>query len=190
MVPRTLSLAVIAALLGPLAAANAADTYKVDTVHSAALYRVKHMNASYAYGRFNQITGTFTIDAQDPSKCQFDFQVNTGSVDSGNPQRDQHLKSPDFLNAKQYPTITFKSKSVTSAGKDAYEVTGDMTLHGVTKPVTVKVEVTGTGRGPRGPIAGIESVFTIKRGEFGMTGMAGAVGEDIRITVSAEGMKG
>ena len=147
------------------------------------------MNTSYCWGRFNDITGTFAIDEADPSKSVLDFKVKTSSVDTGQPKRDMHLKSPDFFNAVQYPTISFKSKSAVKAGT-AYEVTGELTLHGVTKPILVKLTPTGTGKDMAGAaIAGIEASFTIKRTDFGMDKMTGAVGDDIWVTVSVEGAK-
>jgi polyisoprenoid-binding protein YceI len=103
--------------------------------------------------------------------------------------RDKHLKSPDFFNAVQFPDITFKSTAVARSG-DAYEVTGDLKLHGVTRPVTVKVTPTGTGKGPTGaPIAGIDSSFILKRSLFGMSKMVGPAGDDIWVNVSVEGRK-
>lgn len=172
-------------------AALAADTFKVDTVHSSVVFKVKHMNTSYAWGRFNDISGTFSLDDQDPAQSTLNFVVKTGSVDTGNQMRDRHLKSPDFFNAAQYATISFKSKSVAKAG-DAYEVTGDLTLHGVTKPVTAKLTRTGMGKGMRGAvIAGIEANFTIKQTEFGMSKMVGpqGVGDEVWVNVSIEAGK-
>jgi polyisoprenoid-binding protein YceI len=170
--------------------ARAADTYQVDTVHSSVVYRVKHMNTSYAWGRFDDLTGSFTLSDQDPAQSRFDFQVKAESIDTGNAKRDQHLKSPDFFNVVQYPTIVFKSKSVASAGQGVFEVTGDLTLHGVTRPLTLKVTRTGVGVGPGGKmIAGIDSSFTIRRSEFGMTKMVGPVGDDVWINVSVEAGK-
>jgi polyisoprenoid-binding protein YceI len=183
---RKLAAALFAAALPALALAG--EAYRVDTVHSTVIFRVKHMGTSYAYGRFNVLEGTFDLDPADPAKSALNFTVKTDSIDTGNPKRDGHLKSPDFFNVRQYPTITFKSRSVSSAGKDTYDVNGDLTLHGVTKPVTVKVERSGGGKGMRGEsLAGIEATFALKRSDFGMKGMQGAVGDDVRVTVSVEG---
>jgi polyisoprenoid-binding protein YceI len=147
------------------------------------------MDTTFFWGRFNSIDGTFALDEANPAKSQFEFQVKADSVDTGIPKRDLHLKSPDFFNVKQYPTIAFKSHSVTMVG-DAYDVTGDLTLHGVTKPVKVKIVLTGKGQDPkRTPIAGIEATFTIKRSDFGMTNMVGPVGDDVWITVGIEGKR-
>lgn len=176
-----------AAVLAAPALATAADTYKVDPVHSTVIYRVKHMNASYSYGRFNDVAGTFTIDPQDPGKDTFDFTVKTESIDTGNAKREQHLKGPDFFNVQQFPTITFKSTTAKPVDADTAEVQGDLTLHGVTRPVTVHIDHVGTAQGPMGKVAGVEAVFQIKRSDFGMTNMVGPVGDDIRVIVSLEG---
>ena len=176
------------ALATVLAAPAIAATFKVDTVHSTVIFRVKHMNASYAYGRFNNITGSFTIDEKDPAASAFDFTIKVDSVDTANGGRDAHLKKTDFFNAAQFPTITFKSKSVKAAGKGAFDVTGDLTLHGVTKSITVKIENTGMSKGMKGEsIAGIETTFTIKRSDFGMKNMLNMVGDDVQVTVASEG---
>lgn len=180
-------------LTGVSSGAPDADTYKVDGVHSTAIFRVKHMDASYAYGRFDEVTGTFTIDEKAPERCAFNVQVAAGSVDTNNPKRDQHLKGPDFLNAKQFPTIAFKSKTVKKAGKDTYEVVGDLTLHGVTKPVTVTIETVGPIKKPLpmggGYAAGFEAHLTLKRSDFGMVGMVGPVGDEVRAIISVEGAR-
>jgi polyisoprenoid-binding protein YceI len=165
----------------------AGETYQADTIHSSVVFRVKHMNTSYAWGRFNDITGTFSIDKANLAESKLDFKVKTDSIDTANAKRDQHLKGPDFFNVVQHKTISFVSKSVTPVG-ESYEVNGDLTLHGVTKPVTVKVSPTGEGAGPMGgKIAGIEATFTIKRSEFGMNKMVGPVADDVWVTVSVEG---
>jgi polyisoprenoid-binding protein YceI len=192
MSPRTILPAVVLSLVPWLAAgrcAVAAETYTADPVHSSVIYRIKHMNASYAWGRFNDISGTFALDEANPEQSRFEFQVKTESLDSGNAKRDQHLKSPDFFNAVQFPTIKFKSTSVTKSA-EAYEVTGDLTLHGVTRPVTVRVVLTGTNKNPMGkPIAGIEATFSFKRTDFGMTKMVEAVGDYVWMYVSIEGVQ-
>ncbi len=175
--------------LAPLTSAEGA-TYAVDTVHSTVIFRVKHMNTSFAYGRFNNITGQFALD-QDPGASKFDLQVKTDSVDTGNAGRDKHLKSPDFLNVVQHPTMSFKSTSVAADGPDALKVTGDLTFHGVTRPVTVKVTKTGTGKDMRGrPVAGFETSFVFKRTDFKMDKMTNAVGDEVTIIVSVEGAGG
>lgn len=192
MVSKVSALALLSAALLVLPAsrgARAADTYAVDPVHSAVVFRTTHMGASHAWGRFNDLSGTFSLDEADPSRSMLDFQVKTASVDTGNPARDKHLRSPDFFNAIQYPTITFKSKSVAKVG-EAYEVTGELTLHGVTRLIKVKLVPVGAGKGPTGAaIRGIDASFFVKQSEFGMTKMVGPIGDDVWVNVSIEGTR-
>ena len=178
---------------GTAQVADAADMYEIDTAHSMILFRAKHMGITYNYGRFNEFTGKLTIDETDISKSAIEFEVKTASVDTANEKRDQHLRSPDFFSAKQFPVITFKSTKVSmKEGKEnMLEVTGDLELLGVKKSITVDVEITGKGKGRQGEsLIGFESIFTIKRSEFGMTYGAGAVSDDIRLTVTIEAKQG
>ena len=182
------SLTLAAFLLLSISVPVSAATYHVDSAHSSAMFMVKHMNASMAMGRFNAIGGTFVVDEADPSASKFDITIKTESIDTANAARDAHLKNADFFNAKQFPVIAFKSKTVKAGEeKGTFEVAGELSLHGVTKPITVKITHTGTAKGPQGTVAGILSTFTIKRSDFGMKGMIGPVGDDVTITFSAEG---
>lgn len=168
-------------------AAQAADTLKIDGVHSFVVFRIKHMGIGQAYGRFNDVSGTFSLDEADPTKSSFDVKVKSESVDTGNAKRDNHLKSPDFFNAKEFPTISFKSTEFKKTGEKMYEVTGDLTLHGVTKPITAKLEHIGTAKDK----TGVEATITIQRSEFGMKfGLDnGDLGDDVQLRVSLEGGK-
>lgn len=129
------------------------------------------------------------MDETDVSKSKIELEVQTASVDTANSKRDQHLRSPDFFNAKQFPVITFTSTKVSEkAGQEnMLEVTGDFELHGVKKSISVDVEMTGTGKHPRaGELIGFETTFAIKRSDFGMNYELKNVSDDIRITVSIE----
>ena len=169
--------------------AIAADNYKIDSVHSVVLYRVSHFNVGNAYGRFKEPTGTVAYDKADPSKTAFTFEVKTDNVDTGNEKRDAHLKSPDFFDAKQFPTITFKSSSVKAEG-DTMQVTGDLNLHGVTKSITFPIKKTGeTDTGKMGYRTGWEAQVDLKRSDYGMTGMQGAIGDDVHLIISFEAVK-
>jgi polyisoprenoid-binding protein YceI len=180
----------IVAPIGDLPSAVAADSYKVDPVHSSMAFRAKHMGVAYFYGRFNQLSGTFTIDEKNPAASSFEVQIKAESIDTNNPMRDQHLKSPDFFDAKQFPLITFKSRQVKAADEMTYEVTGDLTLHGVTRPITVKLERVGSGKGPRGGyITGFDTTFTIKRSDFDMKFMLEGIGDEVRIMMGLEGTR-
>jgi polyisoprenoid-binding protein YceI len=178
-------------LIGGLAAvAPAAETYKVDPVHSAVIFRIKHLNVSYSYGRFNDPQGTFVFDDDEPASCSFDIKVRTRDVDTNNAERDKHLRGEVFFDVKQFPYITFKSTQVTKSGEDTYKVAGDMTFHGVTRPITVEVQRTGAGPDPWGTYrSGFETVFTIKRSDFGMDAMLETLGDEVRLFVSLEGVR-
>jgi polyisoprenoid-binding protein YceI len=165
----------------------ASGAYTVDPVHSAVLYRIKHQDVAYSWGRFNEFSGTFLLDRATPENSKINITIDTKSVDSGNGDRDKHLRSPDFFNVAQFPTATFTSTSVRKTGETVYEVTGDFTLNGTTKAITVTIANTGEGKGRGGvSVAGIESVFDISRADFSL-GTPGGVSDDVRITVSLEG---
>jgi polyisoprenoid-binding protein YceI len=172
------------------APAARAEQYKVDPVHSSVVFRIKHLGVSYCYGRFDKISGTFTLDEQNPAASTIDVVVESGSVDTGNAQRDTHLRNPDFFDAAKFPTIRFVSNKVTRQGSGPYSVAGDLTLHGVTKPVTLEIEATGSGKGMMGEVrSGLETIFSIKRTDFGMEKMVGPVADDVRLMVSVEGIR-
>ncbi len=197
------SFALLAALvMGLMASASVqevhaqedAETFSVDKVHSSVLFRVKHANASFFFGRLIDVSGTIQYDRDNPSNSSVNLTVQTESVRTFSKKRDNHLRSPDFFNAKQYPTISFKSTSVKPVeGKEnRFKVTGTFSLHGVTKELTIDVEKTGEGKGPEGnPRIGFYSTFTIDRTEFGMSKYAdsGMIGKNVKLYISIEGVK-
>jgi polyisoprenoid-binding protein YceI len=160
----------------------------VDPVHSSVLFRSGHLGMSHVWGRFGDVAGTISFDEQNPAANAVEIEVKSASVDSGNAKRDEHLRSPDFLNAKQFPSITFKSQQVKQTDANNYEVTGTLTLHGVSKPATVKLQKLGSGKTPFGDVrTGMETTFQIKRSDFDMKNMLEAVGDDVVLIVSLEG---
>ena len=171
------------------ASAIRADEYKVDPVHTSVIFRIQHLGVSYLYGRFNDKSGTVTIDESDPTKDAFDVSVKADSIDTGNSMRDKDLKSGDFFSAQEFPEIKFKSTSVKSAGDNKLDVAGDITMHGATKPITVTLTRTGTKETRMGHRTGLEGTFTVKRSDFGMTKMLDAVGDEVTLTVSIEAVK-
>lgn len=177
--------AVVAA--GTVGAAQSAAAFRVDVVHSTVLYSILHFGAAYNYGRFDKLSGSFVLDAANPSASSLEITVDAGSVNSGNAQRDEHLRSDTFFATGEFPTITFKGKEFASTDGKNFTVTGDLTLLGKTKTITVTVQKTGEGQGQRGPVSGVRSVFTIKRSEFGMNGLQGPLGDDVELIVSLEG---
>jgi len=176
------------ALAAPALAA--AESYKVDPIHSTSVFRLKHANTAWFWGRFNEPGGSFSLDAADVTKSTFTIELDATRVDSGNEKRDAHLRSPDFFNAKQYPKITFKSKSVKkSKGENMLDVSGDLTMHGVTKPVTAAVELSGKGEFPPGTKrAGIEATLVVKMSDFEFKGNPG-LSDEVKVIVALEGVK-
>ena len=182
----TLLVALISAFV---LSANAADTFKVDPVHSFVLFSVQHLGIANTYGRFNDISGTVVFDKDNPSKSSVELSVQVESLDTHNSIRDRSVKSPDFFDAKQFPTMTFKSTKVEGSG-DTLKVTGDLTIHGVTKPMTVDFKKGGEGKGVFGEMrGGGETHFTIRRSDFGMNFQQGAIGDEVNIILSLEGIK-
>ncbi|MGI8907949.1 MAG: YceI family protein [Candidatus Sumerlaeaceae bacterium] len=168
----------------------AAETYKVDPVHSSVIYKIRHMNVTNFYGRFNDIQGTISMDEAAPETGSINIEIKADSLDSGNQKRDEHVKGPDFLNTKQFPSITFKSTSMKKTGDKQLDVTGDLNFHGVTRPITAKLELIGKGKNPRmGEIAGGEATFTFKRSDYGMNFMMQGLGDEIGVIVGIEAVK-
>lgn len=179
------SLAFAFALAAPTVAA---ETYEVDASHSLVAFGIKHLKVSNFYGRFNDVSGKIVVD-QDPAKCSVEIKVKATSVDTANKDRDKHLRSPDFFSVEEFPDITFKSSAVKKAEK-GWEVTGTLTLHGVSKEITIQVEHTGNGKNPRSgaTLAGFETWFTIKRSEYGMNyGLPDALSDEVKMHISIEG---
>lgn len=176
----------IAACCLSFAAPHKADAaaFGVDSGHSSVIFRIKHLNTSYTWGRFNAISGTIDLDAASPV---IDVQVTVDSIDTADAKRDGHLKGPDFFNAKQFPTIAFKGNKVTRIGDNTYDVEGTLTLHGVDKPITVRIERSGPNPSLMGgKILGVDTTFKIKRSDFGMKFMAGPIGDEVLLHVSLE----
>jgi polyisoprenoid-binding protein YceI len=185
---RGLSLAAFAALsaLTLTPASAAPTTYAVDAVHSYILFRVKHMDVGYAYGRFNAFSGSVTLDEAAPQSCAVKMEIDVASVDTGDKGRDDHLRNADFFNAAQFPKMTFESTAVKKNG-DEYEVTGNLSLHGVTKPAVAKMTKTGMGKDRKGnALIGFEGTLDIKRSDFGVGKQGPGLADDVRLTISIE----
>jgi polyisoprenoid-binding protein YceI len=173
-------------------------TWKLDPAHSSAEFKVKHMMISNVKGTFSALSGTLTENTTDPTLSSVEASVDIGSVSTGDAQRDGHLKSADFFDAEKFPTMRFKSTQVERKSEGEYRVTGDLTIHGVTKPVTFAVEgPTAPGKDPWGNTRiGISATTKINRKDFGLTWNAALetggilVGEDVQITVEAQFIKG
>lgn len=184
-------------ILGSAVAAHAqSTTWKIDPAHSAANFTVRHLGISNVHGRFGGVTGDITIDPADFTKSSVKATIDTTTVDTGVPPRDSDLKSDHFFDVAKYPTMTFVSKSVQKSG-DGYQVTGDLTMHGVTKPVVLTLE------SPSGEVAmgkqtrrGFDATTTIHRKDFGLTygeGLTKAgdamIGDDVKVVLEVEAVK-
>jgi polyisoprenoid-binding protein YceI len=179
-----------ASALAANSATTIADTFAIDGVHSAVIFRAKHMGTSYAFGRFNDISGSITLDKAKPENSKVKIEIKVESLDTANGKRDATLRGPDFFDAKQFPTATFTSKSVKASGDKKFAVTGDLEIHGATKPVTIDMEQVGTGKGMRGEeLVGFFGTLTIKRSDFGMKAMTDMLSDDVALTLSVEAGK-
>lgn len=175
-------------LLAALAIPAFAADYSIDDDHSFALFKVQHMGAGFVHGRFDAVAGEISFDEANPAASKVSVTVKADSISTGVPKMEGHLKSPEILDAVQFPTLTFVSKSWAKAADGSYDVSGDLTIHGVTKPVTVKAVHTGKGTNPwtKKELVGFETSFDIKRADYGVTYGPGAIGETIRITFALE----
>jgi polyisoprenoid-binding protein YceI len=145
-------------------------TYTIDPNHSSVRFWVRHLMISKVHGEFSSISGTVIGSFEDAANARVEVTIEAAGLNTGNEARDAHLTSPDFLDVEQFPAITFKSTSISKTGEDSYDVTGDLTMHGVTRPVTLKTEVTPEIPSPFGGFkVGVSSTATIDRGQFGMT---------------------
>jgi polyisoprenoid-binding protein YceI len=151
------------------AAFASADTYSIDATHSSVGFSVRHMAISKVRGTFGEFEGTVNIDPADTAKWSCDVIIQTTSIDTQAERRDNHLRSADFFNVEEFPTITFKSTKVTPKGKDKLEITGDFTMRGVTKPVTIEAELLGAMEDARGnKRMGFSATTTVNRMDFGV----------------------
>ena len=173
----------------PPATSKAAPKYKLDPRQTSIVFAINHFKLSYLYGRFNRIAGDFRFQPSDIESSKFRFEIDTDSIDTNLKERDEHLKSEDFFDAKNYPRITFDSTEVLTT-KTGFLIKGKMTILDTTRNVDIPARLVGVGKGPFGKErAGFFARFTIKRSEFGMKKMLPDVGDSIAITFSFEGIK-
>ena len=178
----------IAAVAMSASAAAQTGTWQIDPAHSSAQFSVRHLGVSTVRGAFMKVSGSAKYDAADPSKGSLDASIEASSVDTRVEMRDNDLRSPNFLDVAKYPTITFHSKQTKARGAGKLQITGDLTIHGVTKEVVLDVD------GPTSPIKdpwgnqrlGASASTRIKRQDFGVNGAPGIVGDEITITIDAE----
>lgn len=185
-----LALSLAASPLAFASSAIAAD-YQVDAGHSAVNFKLSYANVSTFWGRFNKFDGRFSFDAADLSKAKVEIGIEADSVFTADKKRDDHLRSPDFFSAKQFPKITFTSTSVKAGSKaGTFVASGNLTLRGVTKPVTVELVKTGEGKDGYGKERiGFEATFTINRLDFGVNFAPDGLGKDVTVVVAISAVK-
>ena len=173
--------------------AFAADTYEIDPTHAWVGFKTNHAGWANAQGTFKTVTGTITFDKDDVTKSAIELTIEAGSIDTNNDKRDVHLKSPDFLNAEEFPKITFKSTAIEKTGEKTAKVTGDLTLGGTTKPVTL--DVTWNGEAPLPWDAntiksGFSATGSFSGPDFGLTKMTDfGLGPDLVLSADLEAVK-
>jgi polyisoprenoid-binding protein YceI len=166
------------------------DTYKIDPAHSEMSFKIRHLGLSKVSGRFTKFQGTIQVDEQDLSKSSVEVAIETASVNTDNDGRDKHLRSADFFDVEKIPAITFKSISVKEVSKGKLEVTGDFTMHGVTKRIVLPITSLGTAKSPFNDVrAGFEGNLTLNRGDYGIKSFPGVVGEEVDIALEIEAVK-
>lgn len=170
---------------------HGATTFVVDPVHSSIVFSIGHLGISRVHGKFTNPTGTYRLDFDNPSASMIEVSVKAESVNTGNQKRDDHLRSADFFNVEQFPSISFVGRSFEKTGADGMTVVGDLTLLAETRPVEVHLTFLGEGDTPQGYKSGLEATFTIRRSEFGMTKYleGNAIGDEVRLTVALEGKR-
>lgn len=166
-------------------------TYTYDPAHTQVMFSVSHLGFSYSHGRFNKFSGQFMMDEQKPEGSSAEIAIDTGSIDMNSDAWDKHLKSADFFNVEKFPKMAFKSTKIVKTGEKTAEMTGDFTLLGVTKPVTMYVTLNKIGEHPmnKNKMAGFSLTGKIKRSDFGMNYGLPMVGDDVAINVQVEGIR-
>jgi len=185
------ALALCLPALAPAPLRAAAETYVIDPDHSRAQFGITHLLFSTVTGRFTKFQGTLEVDPMDLGASKAEVTIDASSIDTDSERRDNDLRSPRFFDVAKYPNITFKSTKVTATGADTLRVAGNLTIHGVTHEVVIEVTGWATGTGSKGvPAVGFrKGALTLKRSDYGITTLMGAVGDDVDITLSVEANK-
>jgi polyisoprenoid-binding protein YceI len=198
MVRLRIALVLVAALLAAPALAGdvsmdasqaESGAYRLEAAHSQILFSIRHMGLTNYYGRFDKMSGTLNFNAGAPDRSAVSVAIDTGSVDTPSARLNETLKGPSVFDTEKFPEAAFKSTSMTRTDESHGTITGDLTIRGITKPVTLAVTFEGTERDPLDDsrVLGFHATATIKRSDFGMTGMIWEplVGDDIHIIIEA-----
>jgi polyisoprenoid-binding protein YceI len=169
-------------------AAAATETFTFDKAHTLIGFRIRHL-LTKVEGRFKDFDGTIWLDRSNPSASKVELTIQTASIDTGVDARDKDLRSPNYFDADKYPTITFKSTKVEPKGNDQYDVTGEFSMHGVTKTIHVPVKALGFAKMGKTDKAGFEASLTVPRKDYGIDKGAPVVGDDVEINIQVEANK-
>ncbi|MBU2713203.1 YceI family protein [Zooshikella harenae] len=187
---KSLAIALLPISMSFASIASAAD-YVIDTkdAHAFIQFKIKHLGYSWLLGRFNDFEGTFSYDDKKPTESKVNVTIKTASVDSNHAERDKHLRSEDFLNVSKYPTATFNSKKITENGNGTAKLIGVLTLHGVTKEITIDVNKIGEGKDPWGSYrAGFEGTTKFALKDFNIKDV-GPTSQEVEMYLSIEGVR-
>ena len=181
-------LGIVALLALGLPAVGTAETFDVDTAHSFFMFRAVRMGIANIYGRFNDFEGTLELEGDEFEEASITLSIEVDSVDTGVDRRDAHLRSPDFLNAAQIRELKFESQSIRKSSDGSFEVSGRLTLHGVTKEVTATVELVGEGVDRRSGkrLIGFDGTFTFQRSDFDMNFMPSFISDEIQVHLAVQ----
>lgn len=165
--------------------------YALEKNHASITFKVLHMGYAYYTMRFNDFDANLDVDAKAPEKSKVDVTIQAKSLDANNPKLTEHVGTADFLDYAKYPTITFKSTGIEKTGDHTAKITGDMTIHGVTKPVVLDATFNGGSLHPmmKQYDLGFSATTTIKRSDFGVSGFIPLVGDDIQVAIETEFLK-
>lgn len=168
--------------------ALAAEKYEIDPTHTQVQFTYSHLGFSNITGRFDQVQGDFRFDVADPTQSSVTITIPVQSISTGVDKLDEHLLKADFFDAAQFPTATFTSTGVTAAGEGKLAVAGDLTIHGVTRPVVLDVTINKIGEHPmrKRPAAGFDARATLKRSDFGVGAYVPMVGDEVTLSITVE----
>lgn len=195
MLRKTLLASALLAVALPAMPATAADVHTIDKSHSEVSFQVRHL-VTQVRGSFNDYEGTINLDPADLEKSSVDFRIQAASIDTNNADRDKHLRAEDFFHTEKHPEITFKSKGIKKTGKDTYNVTGTLTLRGVSKEVTLPVTYLGAVKDPWGnEKAGFSTEITLNRKDYGINWNAAldnggvVLSDEVKVAINLETQK-
>lgn len=190
MIKKTLAALLLGSVLNSGAVLAADYVIDQEGQHAFVNFKISHLGYSWLYGTFKDFDGTFSYDAAQPEASKVNVTLRTASLDSNHAERDKHLRSADFLNTSKHPKATFASTSVVSTGAGTADITGDLTLNGVTKEVVISADFIGEGEDPWGGYrAGFEGKTTLQLADFGIKANLGPASESVELTLAVEGVR-